>query len=97
MFFSLKKGVFPVYIPVSRLQFYSVQKPVTMTVDTLVLGVKLTSREQEIWECVISGLSSREIAHKLSITDNTVANHRKSILRKKGLRNFSALIRENAY
>ncbi|NDC40796.1 MAG: LuxR family transcriptional regulator [Chitinophagia bacterium] len=70
------------------------QKPATMTAVSYYYGVKLTNREKEIWEYALAGMTSREIAEKLCITVNTVSNHRKAILRKKGLRSFSSLVRD---
>ncbi len=43
---------------------------------------KLTSREKEIYEWLIGGYATKEIAQKLSISIHTVSNHRKSILKK---------------
>jgi DNA-binding NarL/FixJ family response regulator len=42
----------------------------------------LTAREIEILDCVARGHSNKEIAHSLSISDQTVKNHLTSILRK---------------
>lgn len=52
----------------------------------------LTSREVEILSCIIEGLNTRQIANKLSISENTVANHRKNMLRKRGAKNSAELI-----
>jgi DNA-binding CsgD family transcriptional regulator len=58
-------------------------------------GARLTGRETEVWNYVRDGYSSREIALQLSITENTVANHRKNILRKKGLKRLSNFFRDS--
>jgi DNA-binding CsgD family transcriptional regulator len=47
---------------------------------------KLTTREQEILRYVAEGFSTKDIARILSISAHTVANHRRNILRKKGVK-----------
>ena len=54
-------------------------------------GVRLTRRENEISSMAAAGLSSELIAELLSISKYTVANHRKSILKKKGVSSIRAL------
>jgi DNA-binding NarL/FixJ family response regulator len=54
-----------------------------------VLGTKLSradlsSRELEVLELVVHGLSNKQIAWNCGITENTVKNHVKSILKKLG-------------
>lgn len=46
------------------------------------LFAPLTSREIEILDCIARGLSNKEIARSLMISDQTVKNHITSILRK---------------
>ena len=58
-------------------------------------GVRLTAREKEILAFIASGLSSKQIAGKLFISINTVANHRKNMLAKMGARNSAELVRIN--
>lgn len=43
---------------------------------------KLTDREHEVLQCVAQGMSNREIAEKLYISENTVKNHVRNILEK---------------
>ncbi len=52
---------------------------------------QLSDREQEVLELVAQGLSSKEIAQRLSIAVNTVNTHRKSITRKTGIRSVAGL------
>jgi predicted ATPase/DNA-binding SARP family transcriptional activator/DNA-binding CsgD family transcriptional regulator len=47
---------------------------------------KLTSREQDVALLVGRGLTNRQIADTLSISEHTVANHVRNILKKLGLR-----------
>jgi DNA-binding NarL/FixJ family response regulator len=48
---------------------------------------RLTPREQDVLEALASGLTNKEIAGRLSIAENTVKNHLKSILAKLHLEN----------
>jgi DNA-binding CsgD family transcriptional regulator len=47
---------------------------------------RLTIREQEVALLVARGLTNRQIARELSISEHTVANHVRKILKKLGLR-----------
>ncbi len=55
-------------------------------------GIKLTRREREILDYLTIGFCTRKIADLLSISENTVYNHRKSVLKKKGFSNCRALV-----
>lgn len=48
---------------------------------------RLSEREVEVLRCVASGMSNREIGDELFISQNTVANHVRSILQKTGCAN----------
>ena len=52
----------------------------------------LTRREKEILTCITEGLSSKQIADKLFISENTVSNHRKNMLAKTGAKSSAELI-----
>jgi len=56
-------------------------------------GNHITNREKEILVLIAGGMSGKQIAAKLGIAENTVANHRKSLLKKTGCRNMAELIR----
>ena len=43
---------------------------------------KLTDREEEILNCLVAGLSNKEIAQQLSLSEGTVKNHISAILAK---------------
>jgi DNA-binding NarL/FixJ family response regulator len=47
----------------------------------------LTRREQQVLELIAKGLSNKEIALKLFISDQTVKNHVSTILYKLGVKN----------
>lgn len=46
---------------------------------------RLTSRERQIFDCVIGGMSSKEIGRVLHISPKTVDVHRASIMKKMGV------------
>ena len=52
----------------------------------LMMAYGLTKQEQTVTRLVCQGLSTREIAHRLHITPNTVQDHLKSIFDKTGVR-----------
>lgn len=52
----------------------------------------ITKREKEIIKEVAEGLSTKEIAQKLFISQRTVETHRKNIVDKLGLSNFYSVI-----
>ena len=56
----------------------------------------LTQREKEILYCIAEGLSSKQIATKLQISENTVANHRKNMLWKTGAKNSAEMVQLNS-
>ncbi len=53
----------------------------------------LTAREAEILEKLAAGLTDREIADTLRISTRTVESHVASVLRKLGVRNWTAATR----
>lgn len=52
----------------------------------------LTRREKEVLGLIAGGLSTKEIAAKLFISDNTVETHRRHLLQKFAVRNSAELI-----
>lgn len=52
----------------------------------------LTKQETNVVKYMADGLGSKMIAFKLGISENTVANHRKNILRKTNTQNVAQLI-----
>ncbi|MBP1640739.1 MAG: DNA-binding response regulator [Bacteroidetes bacterium] len=52
---------------------------------------ELSERENEILECVVKGMTNKEIAEKHFISIHTVITHRKNIVRKTGIKSVSGL------
>jgi DNA-binding NarL/FixJ family response regulator len=52
-----------------------------------------TVREWQVFDLLVSGLSSKQIAYELEISSRTVEIHRANLLRKMGVRNTVSLIR----
>jgi DNA-binding CsgD family transcriptional regulator len=53
----------------------------------------LTRREREILGRLADGLSSKQIAAKLFLSESTIVNHRKNMLKKTNTKNIAELIR----
>ncbi|GAA4503753.1 hypothetical protein GCM10023172_29190 [Hymenobacter ginsengisoli] len=51
----------------------------------------LTTREKQILALVLQGLTSRQIAHRLKLSEATVKAHRRNLLRKAGTHNLHGL------
>ena len=68
---------------------YALSEEVTPSPESLLAGertdVPLTSREREVAELVARGLTNRQIASDLHLSERTVENHVSKILRKLGL------------
>lgn len=54
---------------------------------------ELTAREMEVFLELTNGAKVDEIAARLSISPNTVANHRRNLMEKLGARNSAELVR----
>ena len=52
-----------------------------------------TIREKEVLNYISLGFSSKQIAERLYISINTVANHRRNMLHKKGASNSAELVK----
>ncbi len=55
-------------------------------------NVVLTKREIDVVRSIAMGLSTKEIAHQLFISENTVESHRQKIFEKLGVHNMAELI-----
>ena len=60
--------------------------------ETSNAEIKLTRREVEILNFISRGKTTRDIASQLFISEYTVNNHRKSMLRKSGAKNCAELL-----
>lgn len=54
---------------------------------------KLTRREQEVLDLIISEHTTKEIAEKLFVSSKTVETHRSHLIQKLGARNTAGLVR----
>jgi DNA-binding NarL/FixJ family response regulator len=54
---------------------------------------QLTAREREVFHLVAEGLTTKEVARKLTISAKTAENHRARVLDKLGVRNTAELVR----
>ena len=71
----------------SRLATATDRQPSSKTgVVSDALPVPLTGREHEVLQALAHGLSNREIAEQLVITEGTVKNHVSSLIEKMGVR-----------
>ncbi len=53
----------------------------------------LSDREEQVAKLIGDGVSSKEIAHYLSISEKTVSKHRSNILKKLNIKNTAQLVR----
>jgi FixJ family two-component response regulator len=53
----------------------------------------LTSREQEVFELVVTGMLNKQIAFQLGITEATIKLHRARIMQKMGAQSLADLVR----
>ncbi len=55
---------------------------------------RLSTRESEVIELIVQECSTKEIAQRLYISDETVKSHRKKIMQKLQVRNVAGIVRE---
>jgi DNA-binding NarL/FixJ family response regulator len=53
----------------------------------------LTAREREVVHFIASGLSNKEIARRLGLSEKTVGNHRNNLMKKLGVHDVATLTR----
>ncbi len=77
------------YLTQSQKYFYATQ---FLTEDSEKSNLEsLTDREYQVLSLLASGISKTDIAQKLSISKNTLSNHRNNILKKLSLANNAEL------
>jgi DNA-binding CsgD family transcriptional regulator len=54
---------------------------------------RLSRREREILGRLADGLSSKQVADKLNLSESTIVNHRKNMLKKTNTKNIAELVR----
>lgn len=54
---------------------------------------RLTDREREVLDLLVSGNPNKTVAHKLGISPRTVEIHRSRLMEKAGVKNFAELVR----
>jgi ATP/maltotriose-dependent transcriptional regulator MalT len=52
----------------------------------------LSMREMEVLRLVATGFSTKELANKLVVSENTIKTHRRNLIRKLGVRNIAQAI-----
>ena len=58
------------------------------------IGQTITTRESEVLELISLEYTSKELAKKLFISQNTAETHRKNLLNKLGVKNAAGLVRK---
>ena len=53
---------------------------------------QLSMREMEVLRLVATGFSTKELANKLVVSENTIKTHRRNLIRKLGVRNIAQAI-----
>jgi len=57
------------------------------------MNATITPREEQVLHQISFGLTTKEIASKLYVSDHTIISHRKNLLEKLEARNVAGLIR----
>ncbi|MGF7230234.1 response regulator [Arachidicoccus sp.] len=75
-----------------EIVFPQEKMPIRNNADNFIAGHKLSNREIEIIQLIKRGLTSKEIACDLYLSELTIETHRKNIFRKLNVRTSAALI-----
>ena len=63
------------------------------SLDVVDAFERLTPRHREVLQLIVEGLSNREIADHLRISENTVNTHRTELMRRLGVHDVAGLVR----
>ena len=63
-------------------------------IERIVSEYNISDREREIFECILQGLSNKEIQERLFISPHTVKNHNYNLYKKLGVGNRGELLRK---
>ncbi|MBN2577670.1 MAG: hypothetical protein JXB10_01670 [Pirellulales bacterium] len=69
------------------------QRTATRKAELAARSAKFTSRQREVFELLVAGKRSKQIASQLGIGEKTVAKHRAIVLEKMGVESVVELIR----
>lgn len=90
---TLKEGKEYYSQPISQIIVQGFKKRNEQDADDLNPISKLSKREKEVLGLLVEGLSSRQIADKLFLSERTVSNHRANMLQKCKVNNTIELVR----
>jgi len=65
----------------------------TLRSDALERLSRLTPREREVMQCVVEGLSNKQIASRLQLSEKTIEVHRGNVMRKTAADSVAELVR----
>lgn len=65
----------------------------THRADALDRLSRLTPREREVMQCVVEGLSNKQIASRLQLSEKTIEVHRGNVMRKTAADSVAELVR----
>jgi DNA-binding CsgD family transcriptional regulator len=63
-------------------------------IERIVSEYNISDREREIFECILQGLTNKEIQERLFISPHTVKNHNYNLYKKLGVGNRGELLRK---
>ncbi len=66
--------------------------PVKITDEQLLIGSLLTKSEKKILDMVAQGDTSKQIAYRLNLSEHTINNHKKNILKKTNSKSITEVI-----